>query len=154
MAVLSADRVLSSVTPEMLAAPEFRRGTPRLLDDLRPFQRLGFATPPLNIVLNRADTVSIGAHLIMQGLRRTFAADPGIGVLDSRIPSLVAYRQAAPLGQPVHRLETCKPKGRRAPAALDTMRDFARELFPQWADALALVGGQRPSVPMAREALS
>jgi chromosome partitioning related protein ParA len=48
MAVLAADRVLSPVTPEMLAAREFRRGTLRLLDDLRPLQRLGFATPPLN----------------------------------------------------------------------------------------------------------
>ena len=154
MAVLASDRVLSPITPEMLAAREFRRGTLRLLDDLRPFQRLGFATPPLSIVLNRADTVSLDARLIMQGLRRTFATDAGIEVLDSVIPSLVAYRQAATLGQPVHRLETCKPKGRRAPAALDTMRDFARELFPQWAAELALVNGQRPSVPVVRELLS
>ncbi len=45
----------------MLAARKFRRGPLRLLEDLRPFQRLGLATAPLSIVLNRADTVSIDA---------------------------------------------------------------------------------------------
>jgi len=46
MAILAADRLLSPITPEMLAAREFRRGTLKLLKDLAPYQRLGITPPP------------------------------------------------------------------------------------------------------------
>jgi len=79
--------------------------------------------------------------MIMHSLRDTFADEPNIAVLNTAIPSIVAYRQAATLGQPAHRVETRRPSGRRAPAALETMRDLACELFPEWSEAIATVSG-------------
>src|SRR5690606_25226519 len=141
MAGLASDRALSPVTPEMLAAREFRRGTLKLLSDLAPFKRLGFQPPQLSVVLNRADSITVDARLIRQGLRQTFAEDPGVQVLETVIPSSVTYRHAATLGQPVHRIETRRPHGRQSPAALDVMRDLACELFPEWREAIAKVTG-------------
>lgn len=148
MAILASDRALSPITPEMLAAREFRRGTLKLLQELSPFRRLGIEPPPLSIVLNRTDSVSADARMIMHSLRQTFAEDPCITVLDTIIPSIVAYRQAATLGQPAHRVETRRPQGRRAPSALETMRDFASELFPHWAGQIAEVSGNLLALPL------
>src|SRR5690606_7668291 len=52
MAVLAADRALSPVLPEMLAAREVHGGTLQLLADLQPLQRMGIRTPPLALLLN------------------------------------------------------------------------------------------------------
>lgn len=141
MAILASDRALSPIIPEMLAARELRRGTLKLRPDLAPFRRLGIEPPPLSIVLNRTDSVSADAQMIMYSRRQTFAEEPTISVLDTVIPSIVAYRQAATLGQPAHRVEARRPRGRRAPSALETMRAFASALFPQWVPAIAAVGG-------------
>lgn len=141
MAILASDRALWPIIPEMLAARELRRGTLKLRPDLAPFRRLGIEPPPLSIVLNRTDSVSADAQVIMYGLRQIFAEEPTISVLDTVIPSIVAYRQAATLGQPAHRVEARRPRGRRAPSALETMRAYASALFPQWVPAIAAVGG-------------
>ena len=132
MAILASDLLLSPVTPEMLAARELHRGTLRLLDELQPFRHLGIVTPPLRLLLNRTDAISNDAHLIIQGLQQAFSNLPTVRILDTRIPGLVAYRQAATQGVPVHRLEPHQPTGRKAPSALSSMQALAVELFPHW----------------------
>lgn len=52
----------------------------------------------------------------------------------------------ADAGLPVHRIEYRQPTGRVAPAALETMRSLAIELFPLWKEPLARVSG-RPQHP-------
>lgn len=104
MAILACDRAPSPIIPEILAARELRRGPLKLLQDLAPFRRLGIEPPPLSIVFNRTDSVSADARMIMYSLRQTFAEEPTISVLDTVIPRIVAYRQAATLGQPAHRV--------------------------------------------------
>ncbi|MHA5889169.1 ParA family protein, partial [Pseudomonas aeruginosa] len=47
----------------------------------------------------------------------------------------------------VHRVEYRQPPGRVAPAALDTMRGLAGELFPQWQHRFTAVSG-RPPFPL------
>ena len=147
MAVLASDLALSPVTPEILAARELRRGTIQLLEDIAPYRHLGIEPPPLHLLINRVHPVSANARLIQQALRDLFQDHAGIRVLATDVPAIEAYPRAATRGLPVHRVEHRQPAGRVAPAALDTMRALASELFPQWQDRLAQVSG-RPQRPL------
>lgn len=137
MAVLAADRALSPVLPEMLAAREVHGGTLQLLADLQPLQRMGIRTPPLALLLNRTESISNDGRLITAGLRRSFSNTPPLLLLNTSIPGLVAYRQAATLGLPAHRFEPRQPHGRKAPSCLASLQALAVELFPQWHRQLA-----------------
>jgi chromosome partitioning related protein ParA len=135
MAVLASDLALSPVTPEILAAREFRRGTLQLMRDIAPYQSLGIQAPPLHLLINRVHPVSNNARLIQRALRELFRFEPGIVVLDTDIPAIEAYPRASTLGLPVHRVESRRRTGRVSPAAFDTMRALACELLPDWAPA-------------------
>ena len=139
MAVLASDLTLSPVTPEILAAREFRRGTLQLMQDIAPYRRLGIDPPPLQLLINRVHPVSSNARLIQQALRDLFSTEPGIVVLDTRIPAIEAYPRASTQALPVHRVEYQRPKGRVTPAAFDTMQALSCELFPAWASAFSLL---------------
>lgn len=149
MAVLASDLALSPVTPEILAAREFRRGTLQLMQDIAPYRRLGIEPPPLQLLINRVHPVSSNARLIQQALRDLFSAEPGIVVLDTRIPAIEAYPRASTQSLPVHRVEYLRPNGRVTPAAFDTMRSLASELFPTWASAFSKLqaGAHRRATP-------
>ncbi len=146
MAVLASDVALSPVTPEILAARELRRGTLQLIEDIAPYRHLGIEPPPLQLLINRVHPVSSNARLIQQALRDLFQGQVGLRVLDTDVPAIEAYPRAATRGLPVHRLEYRQPTGRVAPAALETMRSLAIELFPLWKEPLARVSG-RPEKP-------
>ena len=146
MAVLASDLALSPVTPEILAARELRRGTLQLLDDIAPYRQLGIQPPPLHLLINRVHPVSADARQIQQALRQVFGGTGSIQVLHTAVPAIDAYPRAATRQLPVHWLEFRKPSGRVAPAALETMRALACELFPAWAERFAEVsvrGGAR-----------
>ena len=66
----------------------------------------------------------------------------GTSVSSTCTPAIEAYPRAATRGLPVHRVEYRQPAGRAAPAALETMRALAGELFPAWRERLALVTGR------------
>lgn len=139
-ALLCSDLAISPITPDMLAAREFYRGTQQLLKDLAPLASLGVHTPPLNIVINKLDATN-DASLIYQSLVETLADHPQINLLDTTIPAAVSFRRAATEGVPAHRLEPRQPHKRRSPAAFNVMRALATELFPEWRchfDKLAL----------------
>ncbi|MFV0600922.1 MAG: ParA family protein [Brachymonas sp.] len=141
-AIAGLDLVLSPVTPEILAARELRRGTLQLIEDIAPYRHLGIEPPPLHLLINRVHPVSSNARLIQQALRQAFQGQPGVRVLDTDVPAIEAYPRAATRGLPVHRVEYRQPAGRSAPAALDTMRALAGELFPAWRARFALVTGR------------
>ena len=142
MAVLASNLALSPVTPEILAARELRRGTLQLIEDIAPYRHLGIEPPPLHLLINRVHPVSSNARLIQQALRQVFQEQPGVRVLDTDVPAIEAYPRAATRGLPVHRVEYRQPAGRTAPAALETMRALAGELFPAWQERFALVTGR------------
>ncbi|KEZ75642.1 ParA family protein [Salinisphaera hydrothermalis] len=141
-AVLAADVVLSPVTPEILAARELHRGTLRLLEDIASYRHLGIVLPPLNLLINRIPPVSANARTIQQALRQLFHEENGISILETVIPAIEAYPRAATRNLPVHRVEHRRPSGRVAPAALETVRALAGELFPHWQDRFATVTGR------------
>jgi len=143
MAVLASDLTLSPITPEILAARELRRGTLQLLEDITPYRHLGIQPPPLHLLINRVHPVSANAWMIQQALRELFRGQDGIRVLDTTVPAIEAYPRAATLGLPVHRVESRRPAGRVAPAAIDTLRMLACELLPQWQAQLSAISGRR-----------
>ena len=53
-------------------------------------------------------------------------------ILMTPVYASVAYRRAASLGLPVHRLDTSRARGRATPCAAETMQMLAKELFPQF----------------------
>ena len=132
-AVLAADLLISPLPPEMLSAREFSRGTIGMLERLRPMERLGVPVPPLVAVLNRIDRTRNAAQIAAALREELFAAaQDRIRLLETAIPNLVAYREAACLGVPVHRHEPSRPAGRTAPAAFETMLALAQEVLPDW----------------------
>jgi chromosome partitioning related protein ParA len=144
MAVLASDLVVSPVTPEILAAREFSRGTLQLMQDIAPYRRLGIEPPPLRLLINRVHPVSANARLIQRTMRELFQSEPSITVLGTDIPAIEAYQRASTLGLPVHRVEPRRPAGRTAPAAFDTICALACELLPDWQTAfLRLASGPR-----------
>ena len=86
--------------------------------------------------------VSANARLIQQTLRELFQGHHSIHVLDTDVPAIEAYPRASMQGLPVHRVEYRQPAGRVAPAALETMRQLAAELFPDWQAWFAQVSGR------------
>ncbi|MCY1430236.1 Sporulation initiation inhibitor protein Soj [compost metagenome] len=140
MAVLASDLAISPINPEMLAARELSRGTLKFFNDLEPFRHLGIAMPPLHLLMNQVDLVRLDARMIVRGLWERFTATTSISVLNTVIPNRVAYVNAASLGLPVHRVETHRPRGRRSPSALETLKALAIELFPEWQAAISTVG--------------
>jgi chromosome partitioning related protein ParA len=147
MAVLASDLTLSPVTPELLAARELRRGTLKLMEDLKPFRHWGIAPPPLKLLMNRVPPVSATARLIEQTLRQLLKDEPGISVLEAAVPALEVYARASTAALPVHRIESRAPAGRTAPAAAETLRALAHELFPEWISVVAHSGDGHDGSP-------
>ncbi|EPC00557.1 hypothetical protein L861_06360 [Litchfieldella anticariensis FP35 = DSM 16096] len=147
MAVLASDQALSPITPELLSAREFVRGTVGLLRDLETLSRFThLSVPPVSVLINRLDE-TVDARNIHHTLAEMFTAgDQGVRILKSTIRAGVAFRQAASAGVPVHQYETRKPAGRRAPAAADQIKAVTCELNPDWEP---LIEGMAPKAVMA-----
>ncbi len=131
MALLASDMAVSPISPDMLAAREFYRGTQQLLKDLEPLSQFGVRTPPLNIVINKLDATS-DASLIYQSLTETLTDHPQLNLLEATIPAAVVFRRAATQGVPAHRLEQRQPQNRKAASAFCVVHALAHELFPEW----------------------
>lgn len=132
MAVLASNLAVSPVTPDMLAAREFSRGTAQLFSDLAPFTSFGLTIPPCKLIINRLDTTN-DALIIASSIRQNFNKEP-FAVLETCIPQAVSFRSAATRSIPTHRLEYRAPADRKSPAALEILRQIAIELFPEWQD--------------------
>jgi len=139
MALLASDLALSPIPPEILAARELRRGTLKLLSELKPFRLLGVPPPPLRLLLNQMNAIRVDTRMIIRGLHETFAGATHISVLNTVVPDREVYLNAASLGLPAHRIETHQSRKRRSPSALETMQALAIELFPEWWEAVSSV---------------
>ncbi|KAA8689162.1 ParA-like chromosome partitioning protein [Pseudomonas caricapapayae] len=133
MVVLASDLAVSPLPPNMLSAREFNRGTLQMLDGLRPYSRLGLHVPQIKVVVNCLDQ-TVDARQIHDAIRVTFADSQEIEVLQSTVPASVVFRQASTSGMSAHRIEYKQPSNRRAPSALQIIRELAVEAFPQWKD--------------------
>lgn len=126
-AILAADLLISPITPEMLSAREFLRGTVQMLERLGDLRYLGFERPPLVGVLNRMDKTRDALEIARQ-IKDLAAERPdlAIAIAETVIPATVAYRKAASMQMPVHRIERRRPGP--TPSALETMTRLVEEL--------------------------
>lgn len=126
-AILAADLLISPITPEMLSAREFLRGTVQMLERLGDLRYLGFERPPLVGVLNRMDKTRDAQDIAGQ-IRDLASEHPDleIRIADTVIPATVAYRKAASMQTPVHRVE--HRRSGPTPSALETMQRLVCEL--------------------------
>lgn len=132
-AVLAADLLLSPIPPEILSAREFARGTVQMLDRLRPMACLGAPVGPLRGLIYRMDRTVDARRIAQELCREAYGPSRGaITILNTVIPSTVAYREAATARVPVHRWESI----RRGPTmcARDAMLALVSELIPHLAD--------------------
>lgn len=152
-AVLAADHALSPITPELLSAREFIRGTLGMLEELEVLtQYTNLVVPKVSLLINRLDETR-DAREVSAGLYQMFSADTDarVQVMSAPLRHLTAFRQAAALGQPIHRFEPTKPAGRKSPAGADQIRAVAMELNPEWCpllqgDASQTVGGTSDAI--------
>lgn len=128
-AVLAADFLLSPIPPEILSAREFARGTVSMLERLRPMANMGAPVGPLRGLLYRMDRTGDGRAIADELRRETYGESRGqITILETIIPSTVAYREAATQQVPVHRWEPSRAGPTLSGA--ETMRRLTAELLP------------------------
>lgn len=128
-AVAAADFLVSPIPPEILSAREFVRGTVAMIERLRPMSYLGAPIGPLKGVIYRQDRTVDGRAIAAELRSESFLPSRGhIGILDTVVPAGVAYREAATLRVPVHRIDS-KRRG-ATPCAAEIMAALGRELFP------------------------
>jgi len=131
-AVLAADMLVSPIPPEILSAREFTRGTLGMLERLQPMTYMGAPVGPLYGLIYRMDR-TVDAQCIARELRRESVPGRGqIRILETIIPSTIAYRESATARTPVHLWET----SRVGPtlSARETMLSLVKELFPHLGD--------------------
>lgn len=122
MVLLASDLIISPVLPEMLSAREFLRGTLQMYRDLQPFTRYGISLPPLKAVINKLDHTNDAReihHNLLQVLQHKQKEQELLvptEILMTPVYASVAYRRAASLGLPVHRLDTSRARGQATPA--------------------------------------
>lgn len=143
MTVLASDKVISPITPDMLSAREFKRGTVQLIEDVLPFENLGIKIPTINLLFNCVPTVSSDAKAIEDTVRKFFSNDERVSLMNTTIPMLAVYKKAASKLAPAHRLERRQPSNRSAPSALETMKTLICEMFPQWQEQFMAVDGKK-----------
>lgn len=141
MSILASDLIISTVTPDMLTAREFKRGTLQLIDDMLPYEYLGIKMPTINMLFNRVPPVSEDAKAIQKTLRELFQGHGRISLIETIIPQLEVYKKSATELTPAHRIERRRPSSRKTPAALETMTALACEIFPQWQERCSSVSG-------------
>ncbi|TVM06294.1 MAG: ParA family protein [Halomonas sp.] len=135
-AVLASDQALSPVTPDVLSAREFVRGTLGMFDELEQLTAYtSLSVPPLALLLNRLDETR-NSQEVAQGLRNMLTSDQRVTVLDSAFRMLSAFKLAGASGEPIHRYEPFKPSKRVTPAGGDLIKAVACELNPEWQPAI------------------
>lgn len=121
-AILAADVLISPICPDILSAREFIGGTLELLERLEPSTNLGFSVPPMKAVVYRTEHTT-DSRAMARLIREQFLTLRGrVSVLDTSVPSAVAYKKAATAQVPVHWMDPTR--------AGDTMHRLCWELIP------------------------
>ncbi len=98
--VLAADLLLSPIPPDILSAREFKRGTLGMIDMIEALAPIGQLYGLIYKMQNTNDSKFFAKELTSE----TFAESKSkVRIIDTVIPDLVIYREAAKAKQPVHR---------------------------------------------------
>lgn len=135
--IMAADVLLCPIKPQVLDSREFIFGTVELVKKFQPkpgfYSVTGRPMPPIKVLINLWDRTSTAAE-VTNHLRCEFdkETDGHVTVLNTVIPTLKAYSEAAGLGIPAHRHEISRDGPTKS--AFDTMLALVRELEPKLMD--------------------
>lgn len=134
-----ADLLIAPVSPDTLSAREFVDGTLELLDRHESATSMvGFKVPAMKAVINKSDH-TVNSRTMADLIREQFIEMRGrVNVLNTQIPSAVAFRNAATEQVPVHWIDPQR--------AGDVMHRLLWELIP------SLEGKYAPNHPEFRAA--
>ena len=100
--VLAADLLISPIPPDVLSAREFKRGTLGMIEMIEALSPIGQLYGLVYRMENTKDSKLFANELTSE----TFAESKSrIRIIDTVIPDLVVYKNAATQKQPVHRLD-------------------------------------------------
>lgn len=136
--ILASDLLISPIIPEFLESREFLRGTIQMLKDMEPPPGITIPMPnlpPLLGLIYRQERTAQSVR-IANAIRKEFYAETQgkISILDTFVPNISAYRQAAGASLPVHRFEF-KRTGPTS-SAHDTFLTLVHELLPHLNDVM------------------
>ena len=125
--MLAADLLISPIPPELLSAREFARGTIGIIERLSHMADRGFPLGNLYGLIYRMDRTG-DARASAEALRAmSYGPSRGrIMILDTIVPAIVAYREAASVRQPVHHWE--RSRSGPTPSGLESLLSLVREL--------------------------
>lgn len=121
-AVNASDVLITPASPDIISAREFVDGTLTLLDRHESAGNMGFTVPAMRAIINRAEK-TIDSRAMASLIRDQFMTMRGrVTVLNTAVPSAVAYRKAATAQVPVHWIDPVR--------AGDVMHALLWELLP------------------------
>ena len=121
-AVNASDLLITPASPDIISAREFVDGTLTLLDRHESAGNMGFTVPAMKAIINRAEK-TVDSRAMASLIRDQFMVLRGrVTVLNTIVPSAVAYRKAATAQVPVHWIDPVK--------AGDAMHAMLWELLP------------------------
>jgi chromosome partitioning related protein ParA len=121
-AVNAADMLVSPATPDVLSAREFIAGTSKLIDRVEQATNLGLRVPGMKAAINKIEHTK-DSRSMSELIRESFDELKGrVVVLNTVIPSIVAFKKAATQQIPVHWLDPQR--------AGDVMHQLLWELIP------------------------
>jgi len=136
-AVLASNIAISPITPELLSAREFVRGTCGLLKDLEPITAYtNLSVPHVHVLINRLDDTADAKEIASQIADMFKDKDHGVSVMKSCLRSTISFRNSATQSLPIHRVEPKRPSGRKTPSGATQIAVAVAELFPDWAELI------------------
>lgn len=133
VAALAASMILCPIPPEVTSAREFMRGVASMVEELKPMGRMGAPLGPLHAILYMTDRTRLSAD-VSKEIRRQSALpnNSTLHVLDTVVPTAVAYRTAAAKRTPVHVHDPHRTGS--TPCGREIMRGIIAELLPHLAE--------------------
>ena len=126
-AALAADICLSPIPPEVMAAQEFIRGTVSLVNGLQSMSAFGISPGALFALIYRYDRTN-DARNVIESIAAA-AAYENTRLLQSTVPSRVAFREAATLQVPVHAHERSRRNSASARQIMEALRSEIFDIF-------------------------
>lgn len=128
-AIFAADIVISPIRPDKVSAAEFKRGSVRVVSEARTMApRIGLSVGPMYGLLYGIERTT-DARTFVEALTGLIGEHPQVDLLKTKIPATVAWKKAASLRVPAHRID--KVTRGKTPCASEVMSGLVQELLPE-----------------------
>ncbi len=126
-AIYAGDIVVSPIRPDKVSSSEFKRGSVRVVAEARNMApRIGLTVGPMYALLYGIDRTT-DARTFVEALTALLDNSPQVDLLRTRVPATVAYKRAASLRMPAHRIDQVTHG--KTPCAAEVMSSLVQELL-------------------------